>query len=86
MNAAQGGESQRPPTAFKLIKERLIKDVKVLDSTGSTKQLSPVTPVNVAVAEKREMAASREAAVRASRIGVGVTENGQDVFEALSKT
>lgn len=93
VNAAQGGSSQQPPTGFKLIKERLIKDVKVLDDDGGDGdanttpfKLSTVTPVNVAIAEKREMAASRDAALRASRIGVGVTENGQDVFEALSKT
>lgn len=87
VHAAQGGASQASPTGFKLIKERLIKDVTVLDAAAVlNNSLSPVTPVNVAVAEKREQAASKEAALRASRIGVGVTENGQDVFEALSKT
>ncbi|CAO1613257.1 unnamed protein product [Sympodiomycopsis kandeliae] len=87
VHAAQGGLSQKPPTGFKVIKEKLIKDVQLLEAADvSIKQLSSITPVNVAVAEKREMAASKEAALRASRIGVGVTENGQDVFEGLSKT
>lgn len=50
------------------------------------KALSPVTPVDPAVAERREAAASREAQARASRIGVGVTEFAQEIFEGLSKT
>lgn len=123
MVAAQGGAPRREPTGFKLIKERMVRDVVVLAPTTAeaasqgppavganggasapaasgnpsdgllpgaqhifAKSLSEVTPVNVNMAEKREVAASREAQARASRIGVGVTETGQEIFEALSKT
>lgn len=50
------------------------------------KALSQVIPIDTLVAEKREAAATKEAQLRASRIGVGVSEEGQEVFEALSKT
>lgn len=124
MVAAQGGAPRREPTGFKLIKERMVRDVVVLAPTTAeaasqgppavganggasaaaaasnhpseaplpgaqhifAKGLSEVTPVDVNMAEKREVAASREAQARASRIGVGVTETGQEIFEALSKT
>lgn len=123
MVAAQGGAPRREPTGFKLIKERMVRDVVVLAPTTAeaasqgppavganggasapaasgnpsngllpgaqhifAKSLSEVTPVDVNMAEKREVAASREAQARASRIGVGVTETGQEIFEALSKT
>ncbi|PWN29684.1 hypothetical protein BDZ90DRAFT_273584 [Jaminaea rosea] len=50
------------------------------------KTLSPITPIDASIAERREAAASREAQLRASKIGVGVTEFAQEIFEGLSKT
>jgi protein LSM12 len=87
--AAQGGSSDRRPTGFKLIKERTIKEVQVLSHNDGiyATSLSPVNVVNPMIAEKREMAATKEATLRASRIGPsGVSDLGQELFEALSKT
>lgn len=99
--SAIGGFSRRDPTGFRLIKERTIKEVTPLNlndqqQTGNgaikglppalPKKISEIQPVNVAIVEKREMAASKEAALRAAKIGVGVSEMAQEVFEALSKT
>lgn len=99
--SAIGGFSRRDPTGFRLIKERTIKEVTPLNlndqqqkGNGAIKGLPPalpkkiseIQPVNVAIAEKREMAASKEAALRAAKIGVGVSDMAQEVFEALSKT
>ncbi|CAO1620332.1 unnamed protein product [Parajaminaea phylloscopi] len=61
---------------------------KALPGTESiyAKALSEVIAIDTSVADRREAAATKEAQLRASRIGVGVSEEGQEVFEALSKT
>lgn len=95
--AAQGGDASGARTTFHMFKLRKIKRVERLTAGSgvapaavqalSAAKTTPVRrDINVAAAEARERAATAEALKRSSKIGVGVSKLGQDVFDALNKT
>ncbi|KAJ2806649.1 hypothetical protein H4S07_003758 [Coemansia furcata] len=87
-----GGGRQR--AQIHLVKAANIKTVEVLaaqaDSTDGEKGEKFVMPevrvVDIGVAEARKQRALIQAQERAQRIGVGVSDKAQSIFEALSRT
>jgi hypothetical protein len=70
---------------LKIIKESSIESV--LEATvPSGKPLDPLPPVDEKRGREREEKAVRAAELEAAKIGVGVTEEGQAVFDSLAKT
>lgn len=71
--------------SFHIIKISHIKEIVSL--TGEQqKDYLPVNSVNVEYLKNRESDAVRGMKQEASKIGVGVTKEAQDIFNALSKT
>ncbi|KAJ2489978.1 hypothetical protein IWW37_003526 [Coemansia sp. RSA 2050] len=86
-----GGGRQR--AQIHLVKAANIKAVEVLaqaDATDGEKKDSFVMPevraVDTSVVEARKQRALIQAQERAQRIGVGVSDKAQSIFEALSRT
>ncbi|KAJ1744652.1 hypothetical protein LPJ69_007273, partial [Coemansia sp. RSA 1752] len=69
----------------RLVKACNIRDVKVVGDKSDI-QMPIVRAVTTAEIEARKARALVQAKERASRIGVGVSEHAQSIFEALSKT
>ncbi|KAJ2612115.1 hypothetical protein H4S08_002848 [Coemansia sp. RSA 1365] len=69
-----------------LVKAANITDVRVLSKEGDQNYLPDINVVPVAVIETRKQRALAQEKERASRIGVGVSDRAQSIFEALSKT
>ncbi|KAJ2126973.1 hypothetical protein IW136_006523 [Coemansia sp. RSA 678] len=69
----------------RLVKACNIRDVKVVGDKLDI-QMPVVRAVTTAEIEARKARALVQAKERASRIGVGVSEHAQSIFEALSKT
>jgi small nuclear ribonucleoprotein (snRNP)-like protein len=71
--------------SFRIIKISHVKEI--VSITGEQqKDYLPVSAVNVDYLKSRELDAIRAMKQQASKIGVGVTKDGQDIFNALSKT
>ncbi|KAJ2077965.1 hypothetical protein H4R24_004803 [Coemansia sp. RSA 988] len=80
---AEGSERKQ----VHLVKAANISDVRVLSKEESV--LSDIPEINVvpvAAIEARKQRALAQERERASRIGVGVSDRAQSIFEALSKT
>lgn len=82
-------------TGFRIIKTREISNIEVITLKKDqeptkelqfVKSLTGIHPVNVEGAKRREELAVKEGKMRASRKGKDVSQLGQDVFDALSKT
>ncbi|KAJ1857032.1 hypothetical protein GGH12_001829 [Coemansia sp. RSA 1822] len=69
----------------RLVKASNIRDVRVVGDKSDI-QMPIVRAVTTAEIEARKARALVQAKERASRIGVGVSEHAQSIFEALSKT
>ncbi|KAJ2156415.1 hypothetical protein GGF46_005205 [Coemansia sp. RSA 552] len=86
--AGQGGAQQgaaKREYGVHLVKAANIKDVRVVggDSGIAVPEIRPVAPGEV---EGRKQRALVQAQGRAARIGVGVSDQAQTIFEALAKT
>ncbi|KAJ1940109.1 hypothetical protein GGF37_004116, partial [Kickxella alabastrina] len=68
-----------------IIKAANIKDLQVTDKSGDL-VLPEVRPVATSVIEARKQRSILQARERAARIGVGVSDVAQSIFEALSRT
>ncbi|KAK0547016.1 hypothetical protein OC846_002038 [Tilletia horrida] len=89
-------------TGFRLIKIREVKQVELGPASDATvngtssstpappsqqqQLLTPLQALNIAALEARANTAIRDAHIRASRRGVGVSNQAQNIFDALSKT
>ncbi|KAK0562174.1 hypothetical protein OC844_002844 [Tilletia horrida] len=98
--AAQGADAGSRRTGFRLIKIREVKKVEVIPSSAPNGSagadavgaatgpdgLTALHALNVAAVDARANTAIRDAHLRASRRGVGVSAQAQGIFDALSKT
>ncbi|KAJ1877753.1 hypothetical protein H4R99_004205 [Coemansia sp. RSA 1722] len=80
-----GGAQKQQAARIHLIKAANIRDLEVTAKSG-TLALPEIRPVNMAAVEARKKRSLMQAQERASRIGVGVTDVAQSIFEALSRT
>ncbi|KAJ1873622.1 hypothetical protein LPJ57_004921 [Coemansia sp. RSA 486] len=80
-----GGAQKQQAARIHLIKAADIRDLEVTAKSG-TLALPEIRPVNMAAVEARKKRSLMQAQERASRIGVGVTDVAQSIFEALSRT
>ncbi|KAJ2761830.1 hypothetical protein IWQ56_005085 [Coemansia nantahalensis] len=78
---AAGGKQQ-----VTLVKAANMAAVRAAPAAATGAQLPEVRPVAPAAIEARKQRALGAARERASRIGVGVSDRAQAIFEALSKT
>ncbi|KAJ1957401.1 hypothetical protein EC988_000853 [Linderina pennispora] len=81
---AAGGKKRR--LKVHLVTAANIKDLTVVTGNSAAVELPEVGEVPVRDIEERKQAAFRAAHERAMRIGVGVSDEAQALFEALSKT
>ncbi|KAJ2368550.1 hypothetical protein IW150_005381, partial [Coemansia sp. RSA 2607] len=79
------GHQQSLAARVHLIKAGNVKDVQVT-SRSSSIVIPEIGPVAVSTMEARKQRSLAQAQERASRIGVGVTDDAQSIFEALSRT
>lgn len=88
--AAQVPRHTRKGLPFRIIKISHIKEVMSIDSTLASSSAPddylPLRPVNIPRLEAREAEGIRHLKQRVARMGVGVTKEAQDIFDALSKT
>jgi len=71
--------------SFRILKASFVKEIQYLGRSSSVENL--VLPsVNISKLRSKEEIALRQLREEASRIGVGVTREAQEVFNALSKT
>eukprot|EP00270_Netrium_digitus_P000578 TRINITY_DN10654_c0_g1_i1.p1 TRINITY_DN10654_c0_g1~~TRINITY_DN10654_c0_g1_i1.p1 ORF type:complete len:188 (+),score=41.59 TRINITY_DN10654_c0_g1_i1:166-729(+) len=69
---------------LRILKVSVISDFKLIGkSEGSSFR---VQPLDIEVLRAREEAAVRQAEAEAERVGVGVTQEAQEIFDALAKT
>ncbi|KAJ1895969.1 hypothetical protein LPJ66_004270 [Kickxella alabastrina] len=78
-------KQQQQRTQIHIIKAANIKDLQVTDKSGDL-VLPEVRPVAIGVIEARKQRSISQARERAARIGVGVSDVAQSIFEALSRT
>lgn len=72
-------------SGFKFVQASSVERIEVLEK-GDAQKLSQVTPIDAAVRSAREAHAVRKSIEKAERTGSDVSELGQAVFDALSKT
>eukprot|EP01114_Cavostelium_apophysatum_P019033 TRINITY_DN6009_c0_g1_i1.p1 TRINITY_DN6009_c0_g1~~TRINITY_DN6009_c0_g1_i1.p1 ORF type:complete len:182 (-),score=32.18 TRINITY_DN6009_c0_g1_i1:18-563(-) len=71
---------------FVILKTNFIKEIEYLGKEKSSDDLQSLPPVNIARIKSKASTVLRNLREEAARIGVGVTEQAQDIFNALSKT
>ncbi|KAJ2722806.1 hypothetical protein GGI07_003061 [Coemansia sp. Benny D115] len=80
------GARQRQAAVVRLIKAANIRDVQVAGRETTGLVLPEVRAVSTAGVEARKQRAVEQAQERAAKIGVGVSDIAQSIFEALSRT
>lgn len=79
--------TQNRNLSFRIIKISHIKEIISLgDGINNKKDYLPINQVQVDRLKNRESEALKGFQSQVSKIGVGVTKEGQDIFNALSKT
>lgn len=79
--------TQNRNLSFRIIKISHIKEIISLgDGINNKKDYLPINQVQVDRLKGRESEALKGFQSQVSKIGVGVTKEGQDIFNALSKT
>ncbi|KAG2190708.1 hypothetical protein INT46_002521 [Mucor plumbeus] len=79
--------TQNRNLSFRIIKISHIKEIVSLgDGINNKKDYLPINQVQVDRLKSRESEALKGFQSQVSKIGVGVTKEGQDIFNALSKT
>eukprot|EP00741_Cyanophora_paradoxa_P022136 tig00021434_g21368.t1 len=71
---------------IRMLKSSFIKEVQYVAPPNQTVDTSRLPPLNIGRIREREAAAIRKAYEAASRIGIGVPPEAQQLFDALSKT
>ncbi|KAK6931120.1 LSM12, anticodon-binding domain [Dillenia turbinata] len=79
------GTKQGPRKNIRLLKANYIKEFAFLGQAEDPLDMSKCY-VDLNTVRAREEAAIRQAEIEAERIGVGVTAEAQNIFDALSKT
>lgn len=83
----QQQQQSKKTHSFRIIKISHVKEiVGVSGEQQQQKDYLPVNAVNVEYLKSREAEAIRGMKQQVSKIGVGVTKEAQDIFNALSKT
>ncbi|ORX59679.1 hypothetical protein DM01DRAFT_1333140 [Hesseltinella vesiculosa] len=100
LDCSTGSRHSRKSLAFRIIKISHIKDIVTVTSDEAaaplqdpaiahTSKLTSYLPVNMVHLDRivaRENEAAKAMRQQAAKIGVGVTKEGQDIFDALTKT
>lgn len=84
-NSNSSPSSNRKHCSFRIIKISHIKEI-ISTSGECKKDYLPISQVQVDQLKSREAEALRGFKSEVSKIGVGVTKDAQDIFNALSKT
>jgi protein LSM12 len=80
-------EEGTPKRNIRIIKTNSVKEVQVINIPTTTKESDfTLPPVNTNRLRAREEIAIRMAQQEAAKIGVNVTPEAQEIFNALSKT
>ncbi|KAI8799623.1 anticodon-binding domain-containing protein [Cladochytrium replicatum] len=94
-SAPPAGPGVPPPPKydFHILKVNYVKDVQPIEPKNGEKPagagekgLVPVTFVPIEKMQQREHVAIRAEKEKLAKVGVGVTDEAQDIFDALSKT
>jgi len=73
--------------SYRLLKTSFVKEIQYLGKNEANAQdIENLPPINIAKIKSHEAKAIRLMREEASRIGVGVTEEAQEIFNALAKT
>lgn len=85
MVVLQESAGNGPRRNLRFLKANYIKDFTLLSQEEDPLDLKN-TYIDMATIQAREEAAMRQAEAEAERIGIGVTPEAQNIFDALSKT